>query len=137
MGKVEEGTSLMFAQERRITVRAGEVTIDGQLNDSPTADLLWEALTVKAVANTWGDEIYFSIPVTVEEDDSAQETVDLGAIAYWPPGNALCLFFGPTPMSRGNEIRPASAVNILGMLEGDPTVLKSVQPGTIIEVIQA
>ena len=137
MGKVEEGTSLMFAQERRITVRAGEVTIDGQLNDSPTADLLWEALTVKAVANTWGDEIYFSIPVTVEEDDSAQETVDLGAIAYWPPGNALCLFFGPTPMSRGNEIRPASAVNILGMLEGDPTVLKSIQPGTIIEVIQA
>ncbi|MFP6679418.1 MAG: cyclophilin-like fold protein [Dehalococcoidia bacterium] len=127
----------MSAQERRITVRAGEVTIDGQLNDSPTADLLWEALTVKAVANTWGDEIYFSIPVTVEEDDSAQETVDLGAIAYWPPGNALCLFFGPTPMSRGDEIRPASAVNMLGMLEGDPTVLKSVQPGTIIEVIQA
>ncbi len=137
MGKVEEGTGLMSAQERRITVRAGEVTIDGHLNDSPTADLLWEALTVKAVANTWGDEIYFSIPVTVEEDDSAQETVDLGAIAYWPPGNALCLFFGPTPMSRGDEIRPASAVNMLGMLEGDPTVLKSVQPGTIIEVIQA
>ena len=137
MGKVEEGTGLMSAQERRITVRAGEVTIDGQLNESPTADLLWEALTVKAVANTWGDEIYFSIPVTVEEDDTAQETVDLGAIGYWPPGNALCLFFGPTPMSRGDEIRPASAVNILGMLEGDPTVLKSVQPGTIIEVIQA
>jgi len=137
MGKVEEGTSLMSAQERRITVRAGEVTIDGQLNESPTADLLWEALTVKAVANTWGDEIYFSIPVTVEEDDTAQETVDLGAIGYWPPGNALCLFFGPTPMSSGDEIRPASAVNILGMLEGDPTVLKSVQPGTIIEVIQA
>ena len=127
----------MSAQERRITVRAGEVTIDGQLNESPTADLLWEALTVKAVANTWGDEIYFSIPVTVEEDDTAQETVDLGAIGYWPPGNALCLFFGPTPMSSGDEIRPASAVNILGMLEGDPTVLKSVQPGTIIEVIQA
>ena len=137
MGKVEEGTSLISAQERRITVRAGEVTIDGQLNESPTADLLWEALTVKAVANTWGDEIYFSIPVTVEEDDTAQETVDLGAIGYWPPGNALCLFFGPTPMSSGDEIRPASAVNILGMLEGDPTVLKSVQPGTIIEVIQA
>ena len=127
----------MFAQERRITFRAGEVTIDGQLNDSPTADLLWEALTVKAVANTWGDEIYFSIPVPVEEDDSAQETVDLGALAYWPPGNALCLFFGPTPMSRGDEIRPASAVNMLGMLEGDPTVLKSVQPGPIIEVVQA
>lgn len=125
------------AGDRRITVRAGDVTIDGQLNDSPTADLLWEALTIKAAANTWGDEIYFSIPVTAEVDDTAQETVDLGAIAYWPPGSALCLFFGPTPMSNGDEIRPASAVNVLGMLEGDPTALRAVQPGTVVEVLQA
>lgn len=122
---------------RRITIRAGDVAIDGQLNDSPTADLLWEALNIKAAANTWGDEIYFSIPVSTEEDDTAQETVDPGAIAYWPPGSALCLFFGPTPMSQGDEIRPASAVNVLGMLEGDPTVLRSVQPGTVVEVSRA
>ena len=88
-------------------------------------------------ANTWGDEIYFSIPVSAEGDDTAQETVDLGAIAYWPPGSALCLFFGLTPMSQGDEIRPASAVNVLGMMEGDSTVLRSVQPGTVVEVSRA
>ncbi|HCV27030.1 MAG TPA: hypothetical protein DGB32_01770 [Dehalococcoidia bacterium] len=122
---------------RRITIRAGDVTINGELNDSATADLVWEALTIKAVANTWGDEIYFAIHMSAEEDDTAQEVVDLGAIAYWPPGSALCLFFGPTPMSQGGEIRPASAVNVLGMLEGDPTVLRAVQPGTVVEVSRA
>ena len=122
---------------RRITIRAGDVTINGELNDSATADLVWEALTIKAVANTWGDEIYFAIHMSAEEDDTAQEVVDLGAIAYWPPGSALCLFFGPTPMSQGGEIRPARAVNVLGILEGDPTVLRAVQPGTVVEVSRA
>ena len=126
-----------MTMSRRITIRAGEVTINGELNDSATADLVWEALTIKAVANTWGDEIYFAIHMSAEEDDTAQEVVDLGAIAYWPPGSALCLFFGPTPMSQGGEIRPASAVNVLGMLEGDPTVLRAVQPGTVVEVSRA
>ena len=120
--------------ERRITIRAGDVTIDGEFNDSPTADMVWDALPSTASASIWGDEIYFSIPVSADGDDTAQETVELGAIAYWPPGSALCLFFGPTPMSQGDEIRPASAVNILGMLEGDPTVLRSVRDGTSIEV---
>ena len=126
-----------MTMSRRITIRAGDVTINGELNDSATADLVWEALTIKAVANTWGDEIYFAIHMSAEEDDTAQEAVDLGAIAYWPPGSALCLFFGPTPMSQGGEIRPASAVNVLGMLEGDPTVLRAVQPGTVVEVSRA
>lgn len=123
--------------ERRITIRAGDVAIDGELNDSPTADMVWDALPITASASIWGDEIYFSIPVSADEDDTAQETVELGAIAYWPPGSALCLFFGPTPMSQGDEIRPASAVNVLGMIEGDPTTLRSVQPGTAIEVVRA
>ena len=123
--------------ERRITIRAGEVTVDGELDDSPTADGVWDALPITAAASTWGDEIYFSIPVSADADDTAQETVELGAIAYWPPGSALCLFFGPTPMSQGDEIRPASAVNVFGMIEGDPTVLRSVQPGTAVEVAKA
>ena len=122
---------------RRVLIRADDVTIDGELNDSPTADLVWEALTIKAIANTCGDEVYFAIHVSAQEDDTAQETVDLGAIAFWPPGSALCLFFGPTPMSQGDEIRPASAVNVLGVLEGDPTVLRSVQPGMVVEVSRA
>ena len=123
--------------ERRITIRAGDVAIDGELNDSPTADMVWDALPITASASIWGDEIYFSIPVSADGDDTAQETVELGAIAYWPPGSALCLFFGPTPMSQGDEIRPASAVNVLGMIEGDPTVLRSVRSGTAIEVVRA
>ena len=99
---------------RRITVRAGDVTIDGDLNDAPTAHLVWDALRIKAAVNTWADEIYFAIHVSAEEDDTAEGVVELGAIAFWPPGSALCLFFGPTPMSNDDEIRPASAVNVLG-----------------------
>ena len=122
---------------RRITIRAGDVTIDGQLNDSPTADLVWEALTIKATANTWGDEIYFAIHVSAEEDDTAQETVDLGAIAFWPPGSALCLFFGPTPASVGGEPCATSAVNPVGIIDGDPSVLRSVPSGASIRVEKA
>ena len=107
-----------------------------ELNGSATSDALWEALPLSARAQTWGDEIYFSIPVSADEDD-AQETVELGAVGYWPPGNALCLFFGPTPASMGNEIRPASAVNVLGMINGDPKVLKSVPPGEEITVTRS
>ncbi len=121
---------------REIKIEASGVTVTAKLNDSATADALWEALPISARAQTWGDEIYFSIPVSADEDD-AQATVDMGAVGYWPPGNALCLFFGPTPMSRGDEIRPASPVNILGMIGGDPKVLKAVPSGADISVTQA
>jgi hypothetical protein len=92
-------------------------------------------LPIKGRAQIWGDEIYFGIPLDASDDpSSAQETVDLGSIGYWPPGKALCLFFGPTPMSRGDEIRPASAVNVIGMMEGDSKVLKQVSSGTTVIV---
>ena len=121
--------------DRQIQISAGSVTVVATLNDSPTADQVWEALPIQGQAQTWGDEIYFSTPVSADEDgDWAEETVELGAVGYWPPGSALCLFFGPTPMSSGDEIRPASAVNVLGMIEGDSTVLKSVPSGTAITV---
>jgi len=124
--------------DRQVQISADGVTVVATLNDSPTADRLWEALPINARAQTWGDEIYFSTPISADEDDDwAEETVDLGAIAYWPPGKALCLFFGPTPMSMGDEIRPASAVNVLGMIEGDPLILKSVASGSQITVEQA
>ena len=74
----------------------------------------------------WGDEIYFSIPVNVEEELDSQETVRAGTVAYWPPGSALCLFWGPTPVSAPGEIRPASAVNVVGILDNDPTLLAQV-----------
>ena len=123
--------------DRRIHVRAGDVSVYAELNDSPTADLVWEALPIPASANTWGDEIYFEIPVTAAESEDADPVVPLGAVAYWPPGRAMCLFFGPTPMSSGGEIRAASAVNPIGSLEGDPTVLKAVRGGAPIEIERA
>jgi hypothetical protein len=123
-----------MSDERQVQITALDVTVIATLNDSPTADAVWDALPISARVQTWGDEIYFGIPVEAENDDYAEETVELGAVGYWPPGNALCLFFGPTPMSAPGEIRPASAVNVLGMIEGDHAVLKSVPNGTAITV---
>jgi len=122
--------------DRRIRIRTGAATVSATLDDSSTADAVWEALPITGQVQTWGDEIYFPIPVEAAEAPDAQATVDKGAVAYWPPGNALCLFWGPTPMSRGDEIRPASAVNVLGAIDGDPTVLGRVRSGTEIVVEQ-
>ncbi len=122
---------------RRIVIRAGDVTVDATLDDSATAGLVWEALPIVASATTWGDEIYFQVPVSAQEDETARETVEMGAIGYWPPGSALCLFFGPTPMSRGDEIRPASPVNVLGMIDGDATALRAVSSGERVEIVRA
>ena len=123
--------------ERRIGISAGDVTVSAVLNDSQTSDLLWEALPLEASANTWGDEIYFRIVVQAEEVDDASDVVPMGAVAYWPPGQALCLFFGTTPASRGDEIRAASAVNMLGAIEGDAASLKQVRSGTRVVVERA
>ena len=120
--------------DRLIRIRAGEVTATAALNDSPTADAVWDALPITGRVQTWGDEIYFPIPVDAAEVPDAAATVDKGAVAYWPPGNALCLFWGPTPMSRGDEIRPASAVNVIGTIDGDPTALGAVPSGAEIVV---
>ena len=120
--------------DKPILIRAGGVTVTAALNDSPAAGALWDALPITGRVQTWGDEIYFPIPVDAAEAPDAAETVDKGAVAYWPPGSALCLFWGPTPMSRGDEIRPASAVNVIGAIDGDPTVLAAVPGGAEIVV---
>ncbi|NIS60960.1 MAG: hypothetical protein GTO13_09735 [Proteobacteria bacterium] len=119
---------------RRIKVTVGEVEIYGELNETVTADLIWKGLPIESRINTWGDEIYFSIPIQAQLEDSAREVVELGDMGYWPPGNAFCVFFGPTPNSRGNEIRPASPVNVFGKVIGDPKVLKTVRTGTSVRV---
>jgi uncharacterized protein len=118
----------------RIKIMVGDISVAAVLGNSDCAQALWEALPVTASANTWGDEIYFGIGINQELDDDARETVELGAVGYWPPGDALCLFFGPTPMSVGDEIRPASAVNILGMIEGDSASLKCIASGATVIV---
>lgn len=120
---------------KRIRITAGPVTMEAELNDSQTAQLIWEALPIEARGNTWGDEIYFSIPVAADLENS-QGVVELGDLAYWPPGTAFCIFFGPTPMSQGDEIRPASPVNVIGKLRGDPKAFKQVKSGTAVKIEQ-
>jgi hypothetical protein len=123
--------------ERRIRITAGQVSATAVLHLSPTADAIWSALPIEARANTWGDEIYFSIPVKAALEKDAQEVVQLGDLGYWPPGTAFCIFFGPTPTSHGDEIRPASAVNIVGKVQGDPKVFKQVASGAKIVIQRA
>jgi len=122
---------------RKITITSGGISATGILEDNATADEIWNALPISARGNTWGDEIYFGIPVHVEESEDADDVVEMGALAYWPPGNAFCIFFGRTPASRGDEIRAASAVNRVGKIEGDPTVFKQVSGGTTIVIDKA
>ena len=118
---------------RRIRIKAGSIKAIAELNETRTAEAVWQALPIKGKANRWGEEIYFSIPVSLEEED-AREVVSAGDLGYWPPGTAFCLFWGPTPMSRGQEIRPASPVNVFGKIIGDATVLSQVASETEITI---
>ncbi|HEY56154.1 MAG TPA: hypothetical protein G4N90_01805 [Dehalococcoidia bacterium] len=119
--------------ERRIRIKAGAVEVAAELNSTGTAQAIWDALPISGRGNRWGEEIYFSIPVNLEAEN-AQEVVATGDLGYWPPGTAFCIFFGPTPMSRGEEIRPASPVNVFGKVVGDATVLKQVASGAEITI---
>ncbi len=118
---------------KNITIRAGDVVLDAELNDTDTADAVWDALPIHANGNTWGDEIYFQIPVEAELEDG-QETVELGDLGYWPPGSAFCLFFGRTPASQGDEIRPASEVTVIGKILSDTEALKGVPSGSPVSI---
>ena len=121
---------------RPIKITAADIQLAAALNDTPTADAVWGALPISASASVWGDEIYFRTPVQDGERDSVP-VVEMGDVAFWPPGQAICLFFGPTPMSVGDEIRPASPVNVIGKIEGDATALKAVPAGARVTVEQA
>ena len=114
---------------RKIRITAGGVFAIAKLKDTPTADKIWAALPIKGSANTWGDEIYLSIPVNIAAEPDADTVVAIGDIAYWPPGTAFCIFFGMTPASSGGVIRAASPVNVFGSIEGDPLVFKTVKSG--------
>jgi len=116
---------------KKITIKTEDLKVDAGLNDSETAQNIWNALPIEGSVNTWGDEIYFSIPVKVGLEN-AEEAVSEGDLGYWPPGSAFCIFFGTTPVSRGNEIRAASPVNVFGKIIGDPKVFKKVSSGAKI-----
>lgn len=117
----------------RISIQAGSVQMDAVLNDTAAALQIWEALPINASANTWGDEIYFGIPVD-SELEAGQEVVEFGDLGYWPPGHAFCIFFGPTPASQGDEIRPASSVTVIGQVQGDAAAFKNVNGGAMVVI---
>ena len=108
---------------KHIKIKLGEIEVEAELNDSSAAVQVWKALPIEAEVNTWGDEIYFSISVQAELEDG-QSVVALGDLGYWSPGQAFCIFYGQTPMSTPDEIRPASPVNVIGRVAGDSTVFK-------------
>lgn len=123
--------------EKRIKILVENLNVEAELNDSRTAGLIWEALPIEAKGNTWGEEIYFAIPVRTGLEQGAREVVSSGELGYWPTGHAFCIFFGPTPASRGNEIRAASAVNVIGRVLGDPKVFLKVRDGAKIVLEKA
>ncbi|MBM4458342.1 MAG: hypothetical protein FJ011_11345 [Chloroflexi bacterium] len=119
---------------RRIRITAANIALEAELNSSPTARQVWEALPIEGRANTWGDEIYFEIPVSAAQALDARADVAVGELGYWPVGRAFCIFFGPTPVSIGAEPRAYSPVNILGRVLGDATRFRAVQDGDAVAI---
>ena len=118
---------------RKIRIKASLIEAVAELNDTRTAQAVWEALPIKGHVNLWGEEIYFSIPLSLELE-AGQELVSIGDLGYWPQGSAFCIFFGSTPISHGDTIRPASPITVFGRITGDATIFKQVASGAEITV---
>jgi hypothetical protein len=118
----------------RIKITVRDITLDGELFDTPCAKAIADALPIETRPNEWGDEYYFEIPVKMPLDETATERVRVGDIGYWPPGNALAIFFGPTPISTGLEPVPASEVNLVGRIKGDAVLLRNAKGATKIRI---
>lgn len=121
---------------KRLIMQTREQKFEIELNNSDTANAIWLAAPFEGYANVWGEEIYFEIPVDMEVENGKQ-IMDVGEVAYWPQGNAFCLFFGPTPASEGKEPVAVSDVSPVGKVVGDPGRLRDVGDRTKIEVKQA
>jgi hypothetical protein len=119
---------------KKIRIISGSIRADAELNDTPTVQAIWEALPIEARAMTWGDEVYFEIPLEMDLEPDARAEMEVGELGYWPTGNAFCIFFGPTPASNGDTPVAASRVNILGRVTGDATVLRAVRYGDTVRI---
>ncbi|MDA0999194.1 MAG: cyclophilin-like fold protein [bacterium] len=119
---------------RRVQISAGKTVAKATLLEGETSARLWDALPIEGTAQIWGDEIYFAIPLEAPAEPGAREEMAVGEIAYWPPGKAFCIFFGPTPASTGNAPRAASAVNPLGRIEGDARIFRDVPGGAAVKL---
>lgn len=121
----------------KIKITIAALSVEAELNDSNTAKRITDILPINTTFSTWGEEIYFSIPLVAELDETARDVVELGDLGYWPTGNAFCIFFGLTPMSEPGRIVPASAVNIIGRVVGDATLFKDVMDAREVIVEEA
>jgi hypothetical protein len=121
----------------QVKILVDHVELDAELFDTDCARAIGAVLPLEATPSVWGDEFYFEIPVQQSLDKTATTKVSVGDIGYWPPGSALAIFFGPTPMSQGTEPVPASAVNVVGKVHGDATILKSLKRSSRIAIEHA
>jgi uncharacterized protein len=117
-----------------IKISISNISLNAELNDNPTAKAIFETLPIESTSQRWGDEIYFSIPVKSELEPQARIDMAVGEIAYWPPGNAFCIFFGPTPVSHSKQPRAASPVNPIGRITGDAKQFQAVKDGENIRI---
>jgi hypothetical protein len=115
-------------------IRVENLSIQAELLDTPTAKKISEILPFEGSANVWGDEIYFDIPLTIEQEPGASQDVEVGDLGYWPAGPAFCIFFGPTPVSTSDQPRAYSPVNVFGRVLDNPLLFKSVASGAIIKI---
>lgn len=120
---------------KKITIKFEELTFQAQLNESPTAAEIWKQLPFESRVNTWGEEIYFEIPLDMPQEPDAREVVAVGELGYWPVGRAFCIFFGPTPVSTDEKPRAYSPVNIIGAIISDDSGLKEIKDGEQVRVL--
>lgn len=109
-------------------IKTSKAIFEVELNNSETAKAIESVLPITGTVNKWGDEIYVYVKEDIELEEDATDVVDNGAVCYWPDGPALCIFYGPTPMSKANECRAASLVNIIGKIKGSLEKLREIQP---------
>jgi hypothetical protein len=121
----------------KINISVGNICLEAEMLDTPTANKILEALPFEGSANVWGDEIYFDIPLRLEQEPDARADVEIGDLAYWPAGPAFCIFFGPTPVSTGDQPRAYSPVNVFGRVLGDTGKFKTISNGAVIEITRA
>jgi hypothetical protein len=121
---------------KKIKIIIGDLEVPAELNSSETAAAIYKKLPIEAKGEFRGDEIFFGIGLAMDSEDP-RELVQEGDLGYWPPGEAFCIFYGPTPTSREGEIRPYSPVNAIGKVIGDARVFKTVKDASKVRIEKA
>lgn len=122
---------------KRIVILIDDLNVEAELNESESAAKIWDALPIVGTASTWGEEIFFEIPVVQGLEPDAKQEVEVGTLAYWPPGKALCIFFGRTPVSTSAKPRAYSPVNVVGSVLGDTKVFRILRSGDEMRIKKA